>query len=106
MLKRIFKRKKKDKHKGEVNMEYSPRNSVEDDIKYEPSMTLTQMVDMLTGKENNLFTVLQENFDLHTILLDEVGRLETEVTKPAKQQDPIRVKHELDSVKYYVEQGV
>ena len=69
-------------------------------------MTLTQMVDMLTGKENQLFKILQENFDLHTVLLDDVSRLEAEVTKPVKQQDPTRIKHELDSVKYYVEAGV
>lgn len=75
-------------------------------IKYEPSMTLTQMVDMLTGKENQLFKILQENFSLHGVLLEEVSRLETEVTKPAKQQDQTKIKHELDSVKYYVEQGI
>lgn len=61
---------------------------------------------MLTGKENKLFTILQENFDLHTVLLEDVNRLESEVTKPPKQQDAVRIKHQLDSVKYYVEQGV
>ena len=64
-------------------------------------MTLTQMIDMLTGKENKLFKNLQVNFDLHGIFLEEVEKLEVEVNKPAKQQDPERIKMQFDSVRYY-----
>jgi hypothetical protein len=48
-------------------------------------MTLTQMVDMLTGKENHLNTNLSANLDLHSTLLEEIMKLELLVTKPPKQ---------------------
>lgn len=106
-LKKIFGKGTK-KTDGGVDGHHEAANGEheEDDLKVEPNMTLTQMVDMLTGKENHLYKTLQENFELHSTLLEEIMRLESEVSKPVKQMDPEKIKHELDSVKYYAEMGV
>lgn len=75
-MKKIFGKGTTKKVNGEPDEHLGAANDEQEDIKVEPNMTLTQMVDMLTGKENQLYKNLQDNFDLHATLLEEIMRLE------------------------------
>ena len=47
-----------------------------DNIQFESTMTLTEMVDMLTGKENELVSNLKENLEMHFKMIDKLNNLE------------------------------
>lgn len=90
----MFGKGKKNRHGGEridVNYDGPIATMIQDEIEFEPEMTLTQMVDLLTGKDNKLSKHLQATFDLQTKFVETLSNLDKEVSKPGKQQDKDRV---------------
>ena len=77
-----------------------------EEIDFEPEMSLTQMVDLLSGKDNKLSEHLSSTFSMQTKFVEVLANLDFEVTKPVKQMNKDKIGEEMLAIKHLATESV